>query len=74
MESVLNVFKVFKPDSHDVSLTGNISKIHDTTIGKRAFKITGLSAKNYIQIPSRKSKMKSLGVSGQFLYVNLKIP
>jgi len=57
------------------SKEGDVTEILDKTTARKSFKITGsISASNYIQIPKAKSSVKSLGLTGRFVYIELQVP
>lgn len=51
---------------------GDVTECLDRVTGKRVFRLAGsISAANYIQIPRAKSQLKTLGLTGQFIYIQL---
>lgn len=55
---------------------GDVTECLDRVTGKRVFRIAGsISAANYIQIPRSKGQLKSLGLTGQYVYLQvLEVP
>lgn len=52
---------------------GDVVEELDREIGKRVVRIRGsVSANNYIQAPSRKSSTKTLGLTGEYIYLQMK--
>lgn len=53
---------------------GEVSEVVDPVSKKKAVKLAGsISAANYIQIPKTASSMKTLGLTGKFLYVLVQV-
>ena len=53
---------------------GDVTETIDKIICKKVYKLQGsVSASNYIQIPKSKSEMKSLGLNGKFIYIELRV-
>jgi WD40 repeat protein len=51
---------------------GDVNECLDRVTGKRVFRLAGaVSAANYIQIPRAKSQLKTLGLTGQYVYLQL---
>lgn len=51
---------------------GDVTECLDRVTGKRVFRLAGsISAANYIQIPRAKSQLKTLGLTGQYIYIQL---
>ena len=49
---------------------GDVNECLDRVTGKRVFRLAGaISAANYIQIPRGKSQLKTLGLTGQYVYL-----
>ena len=54
---------------------GDVTEGMDKSLGKRVFKLVGsVCAANFIQIPRPKTSLRSLGLTGRFLYFQLLIP
>lgn len=69
----VNVFKLCEVEKwQDVDKEGEVEEIMDKVIGKKVIKLTGtISAGNFIRIP--KSRHKVLGLTGRFLYLQIKV-
>ena len=51
---------------------GDVTECLDRITGKRVYRIAGsISAANYIQIPRNKSQLKTLGLTGQYIYLQI---
>eukprot|EP00441_Pelagodinium_beii_P032413 CAMPEP_0197643076 /NCGR_PEP_ID=MMETSP1338-20131121/16530_1 /TAXON_ID=43686 ORGANISM="Pelagodinium beii, Strain RCC1491" /NCGR_SAMPLE_ID=MMETSP1338 /ASSEMBLY_ACC=CAM_ASM_000754 /LENGTH=1835 /DNA_ID=CAMNT_0043216291 /DNA_START=42 /DNA_END=5549 /DNA_ORIENTATION=- len=78
----VDVFKTFGTDASSTSLPrsslaadvqGDVSEEMDREICKRVFRIRGaVSSNNYIQIPSSKGDVKSLALTGEYIYLLIK--
>lgn len=65
---VFRKFNVF--DSSQESKKGNISDTQDKFIGRRVLKLDGkISAANYINIPDPQLGIKSLQLTGRYIYI-----
>ena len=54
---------------------GDVTECLDRVTGKRVFRIAGaVSAANSIQIPRAKSQLKTLGLTGKYLYIQMHSP
>lgn len=52
---------------------GDVAEELDREIGKRVLRIRGsVSANNFVQLPSKKSSTKTLGLTGEYIYLQLK--
>eukprot|EP00392_Amoebophrya_sp_AT5.2_P009899 g9930.t1 len=66
---------VFKKFAQLLTKQGDCVEDLDNVISKRVFKIQGaISANNYVQVPKQgaKAPAKSLGLTGEFIYVQLR--
>lgn len=53
---------------------GDVTETIDKIISKKVYKLQGsVSASNYIQIPKAKSDLKSLGLNGKYIYIQLRV-
>ena len=51
---------------------GDVTECLDRVTGKRVYRIAGsISAGNYIQIPRSKCQLKTLGLTGQYIYLQI---
>jgi WD40 repeat protein len=54
---------------------GDVTEVLDKTTAKRVFKIAGsVSAANYILCPKAKTELKSLELTGRYVYVEMSVP
>eukprot|EP00200_Dunaliella_tertiolecta_P010081 CAMPEP_0202389192 /NCGR_PEP_ID=MMETSP1127-20130417/81538_1 /ASSEMBLY_ACC=CAM_ASM_000462 /TAXON_ID=3047 /ORGANISM="Dunaliella tertiolecta, Strain CCMP1320" /LENGTH=212 /DNA_ID=CAMNT_0048990859 /DNA_START=148 /DNA_END=782 /DNA_ORIENTATION=+ len=69
----VNIFKLVDAESgKEVEQYGDVASAMDRIIGKKVFKIRGvIPAANYIRVPRFKSQ--SLGLTGRFLYIQVKL-
>ncbi|CAG9320539.1 unnamed protein product [Blepharisma stoltei] len=62
-------------DWKNVQKEGDVTEVLDRVTGKRVFRLFGSSsAANNIQIPKPKSQLKSLGLTGRYIYAQLQVP
>ncbi|KXZ51898.1 hypothetical protein GPECTOR_11g331 [Gonium pectorale] len=69
----VNVFKLCDVDSmKEFETKGDVTEHMDKIIGKKVFKVRGVvPAGNYLRVP--RTKLQSLGLTGRFLYIQLKV-
>lgn len=61
-------------DWKNANKEGDVTEVLDRVTGKRVFRIFGsISAANHIQIPKSKSPLKSLGLTGRYVYTQLQV-
>jgi WD40 repeat protein len=54
---------------------GDVAECLDRTTGKRVYRVWGsVSAANYIQIPRNKGPLKSLALTGRYVYIQFHVP
>ncbi|CAG9312063.1 unnamed protein product [Blepharisma stoltei] len=54
---------------------GDVTEVLDRITGKRVFRLFGsISAANNIQIPKQRSHLKTLGLTGRYIYAQLQVP
>lgn len=74
----VDVFKTFGTDASTGSslvgdIRGDVSEELDRDICKRVFRVQGsVSANNFIELPSSKANAKSLGLTGEYVYLQVK--
>eukprot|EP00742_Colponemidia_sp_Colp-10_P012496 GILJ01014047.1.p1 GENE.GILJ01014047.1~~GILJ01014047.1.p1 ORF type:complete len:1899 (+),score=257.13 GILJ01014047.1:33-5729(+) len=69
----VDVFELVIKSWQEAETEGDTTEVLDKTIGKPVYKIAGsVSAANYLQLPKINSKRRHLGLSGRFMYVQLK--
>ena len=58
-----------------VEKEGDVTEVLDKTTAKRVFKLAGaVSAANYMQCPKAKTELKSLELTGRYVYVEMSVP
>lgn len=69
----VDVFKLVNINEWRVAQKeGDVNECLDRITGKRVYRISGsISAANYIQIPRSKNQLKTLGLTGQYAYLQL---
>eukprot|EP00929_Paragymnodinium_shiwhaense_P063722 TRINITY_DN31854_c0_g2_i1.p1 TRINITY_DN31854_c0_g2~~TRINITY_DN31854_c0_g2_i1.p1 ORF type:complete len:2111 (-),score=425.53 TRINITY_DN31854_c0_g2_i1:245-6577(-) len=69
----VDVFRSFGLDPSAAERRGDVAEELDRTIGKRVFRIRGsVSANNYLRLPHPRSQTKSLSLTGEYVYLELK--
>jgi WD40 repeat protein len=69
----VDVFKLVNlPEWRVARREGEVSELLDKTIAKRVYRVWGsVSAANYIQIPRGKGTIRSLGLTGRYVYLQV---
>lgn len=69
----VDVFKLVNLNEWRVAQKeGDVTECLDRVTGKRVYRIVGsISAANYIQVPKNKSQVKNLGLTGQYVYLQI---
>ena len=72
----VDVFKLVKLTEWRLShKEGDVTEQIDRSIGKKVYRLQGsVSASNFIQVPKPRCSMKSLGLTGKYIYIQTRVP